>query len=146
VGIGDDLLRVLHRLDAQAVDLRLHTAAQAFRVDVRLADQPGRLLLGDPERVLELGAQTAVGGASGLFDLRLEVLHGRIQPLELLGGFRLVLVGLDQLAPQVLDGAVHLVAVVPAHGSGEGLVVGSHGVSSCVCGRTPGDPGRAIRV
>ena len=128
--IGHALVGTVRRVSTQLRDLGLHSAPQLLGIDVGLADEPGRLFLGDPEGVLELRAEPAIGRAAGLFDLRLQVIDCRVKPLELFGGLGLVAVCLDQLTPKVLDRTVNLVAIVSAHCSGEGFVVSGHAVSS----------------
>ena len=128
--IRDAFVGTLHCVSAQLGDLGLHPTPQLLGIDIGLADEPGRLLLGHAQGVLEFRAKTAVGRAAGLLDLCLEIVDSGVKPLELFGGFGLVTVGLDQLATKILDRSVHLVAVVPAHRSGEGLVVSGQAVSS----------------
>ena len=115
IGIGNDALRGLRRLTTHRLDLALNAAAQPFGVDVRLADQAGGLLLGHPERFLQLRAESAIGRTSGLLDLRLQIVDSGLEALDLFGRFRLVAVGLDQLPSQPLHRTVDLVAVITAH-------------------------------
>ena len=105
----------------------MHRAAQLLGIDVGLTDQPRRLLFGNSQRILELGAESAVCGASGLFQLGLKFGDGRGKPLDLLGRLGLVAVGFDDLAAQVLECAVDLFAVIAAHYGAERFVVSCHG-------------------
>jgi hypothetical protein len=97
------------------VNFDLHGAAQLLRIDVRLRDEACRLLFGDPQGVLELRSEAAVGGSSGLVELGLKVLHDGGEPLDLLRGLRLVRVGLDDLTAKILDRAVDFFLLVSAH-------------------------------
>ena len=90
---------------AQLGDLGVDLCAQLVGIDVGLAHESRRLLLGDAQHVLEAGAEAGVGGAAGLVELGLEVFCDGLEALGFLGGVGLVGVGLDQFAAQLLDGA-----------------------------------------
>ena len=124
---ADQAICAIHSFGLQLRDLGLHRAAQLLGIDVGLTDQPRRLLFGNSQRILELGAESAVCGASGLFQLGLKFGDGRGKPLDLLGRLGLVAVGFDDLAAQVLECAVDLFAVIAAHYGAERFVVSGHG-------------------
>ena len=114
---------------SQLLGLGQRARAQLLGVDVGLRDEAGGLLLGHAKHVLELGSQSGIGGATGLVELGLQVLVDGQQALDFLGRLGAIGVGLDELATQLLDGAVDLVLLVPAHLSPEIGVVGSHDFS-----------------
>jgi len=114
-GFGDHALGALGRLSLQALSLRLRGGTQLLGVDVGLADESCRLLFGNAQRLLELGAQAAVGGAAHLVEFCLQVVDDRLQPPDLFRRVGAVGVRLDELSTNLLQCAVDLFALVAAH-------------------------------
>ena len=85
--LGEGALGELVRVGAHEVCLVLRGAAELLGVDVGLRDETGRLLFGDAEGVLELGAEAGEGGAADLFELGGELLDASEESLVL---FRVV--------------------------------------------------------
>ncbi len=113
-------------LVAELIDLLADGLAHALGIDVGLADQPRRLLLGDAQGVLELRAESRVGGVADLVELGLQVFGDRLQTLDLFGLVGLLGVRLDQVAPQFADDRVDFVLLVAPEFGAETRVLRCH--------------------
>lgn len=139
-GVVDELLDSRRGLLVQRLGLGAGLVSNAIGVDVGLTDEPGRLLFGDTKSLLKLGAETGVRGSADLVEFFLQIFDDRLQALQLFRGFGALGVRLDELASQLLQGAVDLITLVSAHLGAEGRVIRCHVWSS------PGVGGSTLRV
>ena len=96
----------------RALGLGAAGRAQALGIDVGLADQPGRLFLGDTQGGLESRAESAVRGGAGFVELALHVRDPGLQQPDLLRRLGAVVVRLDEFAAEVVQRAVDVVLAV----------------------------------
>jgi hypothetical protein len=89
-------------------------ATELLSIDVGLRDEPRGLLFGDPERVLELGAESGERGTADLFELGGELFDAGQEPLVLFGVLSRLIVRGDDLATKTIDALVDFVFVIPA--------------------------------
>ncbi len=124
--VAEQLLGVVRGVLTVLLHLMGDAGSELLGIDVGLADEPGGLLLSDPEDVLEAGAESGIGGAADLVQFGLQIFGDRLEALQLLGLVGLVRVGLDQLAPELVDRLVDVVLLVPAQFGAEARVVCRH--------------------